>query len=220
MRPVTASQTIGPFWHLLGESGNDDLTRFGAAGPRIELAGRVIDGDGAPVTDACVEIWQATPPASPDFVGWGRCATDPHGNFRFTTLAPDPAEPYLAVAVFARGLLKPLWTRVYFVEEMDDPRDATRGGVNGPALPVQRGRESPLLIDDPRDATRGGVNGPALPVHPPEGGYGKAPLLIDDPLLAALPPARRATLLARPEDGRWRWDIRLQGHGETVFLDL
>jgi hypothetical protein len=29
----------------------------------------------------------------------------------------------------------------------DEPRDATRGGVNGPALPVQRGRESPLLID-------------------------------------------------------------------------
>ena len=31
MPPVTASQTIGPFWHLLGESGNDDLTRFAAA---------------------------------------------------------------------------------------------------------------------------------------------------------------------------------------------
>jgi cbb3-type cytochrome oxidase subunit 3 len=35
------------------------------------------------------------------------------------------------------------------------------------------------MPDNPRDATRGGVNGPALPVHPPEGGYGKAPLLID-----------------------------------------
>ncbi len=47
--------------------------------------------------------------------------------------------------------------------KVDDPRDATRGGVNGPALPGQRGRESPLSIDR-RDATRGGVNGPALPV--------------------------------------------------------
>lgn len=163
MPPVTASQTIGPFWHLLGESGNDDLTRFGATGPRIELTGRVLDGDGAPVTDACVEIWQATPPASPDFLGWGRCATDPHGNFRFTTLAPDPAAPILSVAVFARGLLKPLWTRVYLAEA-----------------------EAP----------------------------------IDDPLLAALPAERRATLRARLDDGRWRWDIRLQGDGETVFLDL
>lgn len=163
MPPVTASQTIGPFWHLLGESGDDDLTRFGATGPRIELTGRVIDGDGAPVTDACVEIWQATPPAAPDFVGWGRCGTDPHGQFRFVTLAPDPAAPVLSVAVFARGLLKPLWTRVY---------------LGGPEAKI------------------------------------------DDPLLAALPPERRATLLARLEDGRWRWDIRLQGDGETVFLDL
>ena len=163
MPPVTASQTIGPFWHLLGESGDDDLTRFGATGPRIELTGRVIDGDGAPVTDACVEIWQATPPASPDFIGWGRCGTDPHGHFRFITLAPDPAAPVLAVAVFARGLLKPLWTRVYL---------------------------------------------------------GEPAAKIDDPLLAALTPERRATLIARLEDGRWRWDIRLQGDGETVFLDL
>ncbi|HEX3758389.1 MAG TPA: AMP-binding protein, partial [Kofleriaceae bacterium] len=46
----------------------------------------------------------------------------------------------------------------------EDPRDATRGAVNGPALPVQSGRESPLA-EDPRDATRGGVNGPALPVQ-------------------------------------------------------
>jgi protocatechuate 3,4-dioxygenase alpha subunit len=159
MAPVTASQTIGPFWHLLGDSGNDDLTRFGARGPRIEITGQVLDGDGVPVTDACIEIWQATPPASPEFVGWGRCATDPHGHFRFTTLAPDPAAPVLSVAVLARGLLRPLWTRVYLAE-------------------------------------------------------------IDDPLLAALPPERRATLLARREDGRWRWDIRLQGDGETVFLDL
>ena len=159
MPPVSASQTIGPFWHLLGESGNDDLTRFGAGGPRIELIGRVLDGDGAPISDACVEIWQATPPASPDFVGWGRCATDAHGNFRFITLAPDPAAPVLSVAVFARGLLRPLWTRVYLGE-------------------------------------------------------------IDDPLLAALPAARRETLQARLADGHWRWDIRLQGDGETVFLDL
>jgi 16S rRNA (cytosine967-C5)-methyltransferase len=34
----------------------------------------------------------------------------------------------------------------------------------------------PALPDDPRDATRGGVNRPALPGEPPEGGHGKAPL--------------------------------------------
>ena len=38
---------------------------------------------------------------------------------------------------------------------------------------------APPAAEEPRDATRGGVNGPALPVHPPEGGHGKAPLSID-----------------------------------------
>jgi protocatechuate 3,4-dioxygenase alpha subunit len=159
MRAVTGSQTIGPFWHMLADPAAADLTRFGAAGARLVLAGRVIDGDGAPVSDACVEIWQATPLASPVFPGWGRCATEPDGGFRFVTLAPDAGAPYLAVAVLARGLVKPLWTRVYFA----DP---------------------------------------------------------GDPLLAALPGARRATLLARSDEAGWRWDIRLQGDGETVFLEF
>lgn len=159
MSVVTASQTIGPFWHLLSEPSTADLTRLGATGPRLVLAGSVVDGDGAPVSDACVEIWQATPAASPAFPGWGRCATDAAGGFRFVTLAPDAGAPYSAVAILARGLLKPLWTRVYFAD-------------------------------------------------------------IADPLLASLPPARRATLLAKRDDGGWRWDVRLQGDGETVFLAL
>jgi len=159
MRLVTASQTIGPFWHPLGDPALGDLTRFGATGARLELTGCVFDGSGAPVEDACLEIWQATPLASPVFPGWGRCATGAGGKFGFVTLAPDPSAPYLAVAIFARGLVKALWTRVYFADT-------------------------------------------------------------GDPLLATLPVARRATLLARAEEGRWRWDVRLQGDGETVFLEL
>jgi protocatechuate 3,4-dioxygenase alpha subunit len=162
MRPVTPSQTIGPFWHMLADPMATDLTRFGAPGPRLQLTGRVIDGDDAAISDACVEIWQATPAASPVFSGWGRCATNALGAFRFVTLAPSAAAPYLSVAVFARGLVRPLWTRVYFADT-------------------------------------------------------------GDALLAALPAARRATLVAQAETGepaRWRWDIRLQGDGETVFLEL
>ena len=159
MAIVTSSQTIGPFWHLLGDTGDADLTRFGASGTRFELTGRVLDGDGAVVTDACIEIWQASPAASPTFPGWGRCGTDASGGFRFVTIAPEFDTPYFSVAVFARGLLRPLWTRVY-------------------------------------------------------------PFDVGDALLMSLPPARRATLLARFEPPVWRWDIRLQGDGETVFLDL
>jgi len=160
-RTVTASQTIGPFWHSLADPAQADLTRFGAAGPRLTLAGRVFDGDGALISDACLEIWQATPAASTAFPGWGRCATGADGGFRFVTLAPDPAQPCCSVAVLARGLVKPLWTRVYFA----DPGD--------------------------------------------------------DPLLAGVPAARRATLLAsKAAPGEYRWDVRLQGEGETVFLEF
>ena len=159
LRSVTASQTIGPFWHSLAEPGLADLTRHGATGTPLTLAGRVLDGTGASVDDACVEIWQATPPASPQFSGWGRCATDAHGAYRFVTLAPDPAAPFLAVIVLARGLVKPVWTRVYFADT-------------------------------------------------------------GDVLLAGLTAERRATQLARAEPDGWRWDIRLQGDGETVFLAL
>jgi protocatechuate 3,4-dioxygenase alpha subunit len=119
MKPVTPSQTIGPFWHPLADPALADLTRLGAPGPRIVLTGHVVDGDGAPISDACVELWQATPAASASFPGWGRCATGPHGAYTLTTVRPDPAAPYAAIAVLARGLVKPLWTRVYFADSGD-----------------------------------------------------------------------------------------------------
>jgi protocatechuate 3,4-dioxygenase alpha subunit len=164
-RTPTASQTVGPFWHMLDDPTTSDLTRFGATGARLLLSGRVIDGNNEPVNDACVEIWQATPAASPEFPGWGRCATNAHGAFRFATLEPDATEPCAAVCVFARGLSRPLWTRVYFVDV---------AGVTS----------------------------------------------YSDPLLAQLSPARRSTLLARRDESGWRWDIRLQGDNETVFLEI
>jgi protocatechuate 3,4-dioxygenase, alpha subunit len=41
-----------------------------------------------------------------------------------------------------------------------------------------------------------------------------------DPILGAVPAERRETLLARPTDDGYRFDIRLQGPGETVFFDV
>jgi protocatechuate 3,4-dioxygenase, alpha subunit len=99
----TASQTIGPFWHGLADPALADLTRSGAPGTRATLAGIVRDGDGAPVTDACVELWLPG-------VGWARAATGADGGYAFTIVEA----PAIAVAVFARGLLAALHTRVYF----------------------------------------------------------------------------------------------------------
>jgi protocatechuate 3,4-dioxygenase, alpha subunit len=130
MPAATASQTIGPYWHLLEDPAWADLTRFGAGpedGERMVLIGAITDGDGLPVSDACVELWQPSPPPSPNWDGFGRAATDSEGNFRFITLKPGPVAgapgsnvpqaPHAALTLFARGLLIHLQTRVYFDDE-------------------------------------------------------------------------------------------------------
>ena len=112
---ATASQTIGPYWHLIEHREFADLTRFGAAGERMTLTGRVTDGDGAPLADGCIELWQASPTASETFPGYGRAAADHDGRFRFTTIRPGPLPgpgnaqqaPHFALSVMARGILDP-----------------------------------------------------------------------------------------------------------------
>jgi protocatechuate 3,4-dioxygenase, alpha subunit len=122
---ATASQTIGPFWHLIDDPEWADLTRFGATGEKIVLTGSVTDGGGVAVGDAAIEIWQTSPATSDIFPGFGRCRTDPAGCFQFTTLKPEPVSgpgnalqaPHVAISIFARGLLTGLTTRLYFAEE-------------------------------------------------------------------------------------------------------
>jgi protocatechuate 3,4-dioxygenase alpha subunit len=106
----TPSQTVGPFFSLgLCRSQQTEVVPNGS----IRLAGQVLDGAGAPVPDAVVEVWQ------PDEAGtrWGRCGTDADGRFEFVT--DHPPDGYADVLVFARGLLKHLATRCYF-EPVDD----------------------------------------------------------------------------------------------------
>ena len=122
MPSATSSQTIGPFWHLIEHPEWADLTRFGAAGARVTLTGSVIDGDGNPVTDAAVELWQADPPADESFPGFGRCRTDQRGEFPLHDRETGadarprqrPAGSPLRHRLHARGLLKALMTRAYF----------------------------------------------------------------------------------------------------------
>ncbi len=88
MLTTTTSQTIGPYWHLLEDKSWADLTRFGATGEIITLEGRILDGAGSPMTDACVEIWQGSPARSEVFPGFGRSATDAQGRYHFKTIKP------------------------------------------------------------------------------------------------------------------------------------
>jgi protocatechuate 3,4-dioxygenase, alpha subunit len=125
----TPGQTIGPwFGYALPYAGSADLVPPGRPGA-VRLHGHVLDGAGLGVPDAMVEIWQAAPDGTVPqqegslhrdgwtFTGFGRCETDRLGHYSFTTLLPGPtaegAAPFLAVAVFARGLLDRLFTRIY-----------------------------------------------------------------------------------------------------------
>ena len=174
----TPSQTVGPFFAFgLPYEGGPEVVPGWREGA-IAIRGRVLDGAGDPVPDALVEIWQADGSGRVargggalrrdphGFSGFGRCPTDAAGVYRFTTLRPGASgadAPYIAVAVFARGLLKPVFTRLYL------PEDAAAHAT--------------------------------------------------DPLLSQIPEDRRATMIAeRGTDGVYRFDIRLQGEGETVFL--
>jgi protocatechuate 3,4-dioxygenase alpha subunit len=123
----TPSQTIGPFFHFaLVSMGGDDEPQ--AHDRRIEISGRVLDGQGAGVPDALVEIWQAN---SSDAGGFARSATDEEGFFRFRVARPRAAAhpnggtqaPHVAVGVFARGLLKRLVTRIYLEGAPENDRD-------------------------------------------------------------------------------------------------
>jgi protocatechuate 3,4-dioxygenase, alpha subunit len=122
----TPSQTAGPYFSI-GLLGRDDSEVVPRDSPdAIAVAGRVLDGDGEPVSDAMVEVWQADADGSyrPDF-GWGRSGTDPEGRFSFVLRKPGRVRdgegglqaPHVSVLVFARGLLKPVRTRMYFPDE-------------------------------------------------------------------------------------------------------
>jgi protocatechuate 3,4-dioxygenase, alpha subunit len=187
----TPSQTVGPFFHLgMDRPGWADLTADNPEGERIAIEGQVRDGDGAPVPDAVVEIWQANAagrynhpddrradkPLDPHFRGFGRAATDADGRFRFTTVKPGPVPgrgnalqaPHIEVALFARGLLKHLYTRIYFAGEALNTGD-------------------PLLTSIEDEAVR-------------------------RTLIAAQPEPGNPAL--------YRFDIVLQGDDETAFLDI
>ncbi len=198
----TASQTIGPFFHyaLTPESygrpgiAGGVLASADTAGERVRIEGRVFDGEGRPMPDAMVEIWQANAagrynhPADdrpahgreeaaldPSFRGFGRLGTDADGGFRFETVKPGPVPgrgntlqaPHINVILCARGMLDHAVTRIYFSDEAE---------ANG-----------------------------------------------HDPVLSAVEAGRRATLVAERRESAgeivYCFDIRLQGEAETVFFD-
>jgi protocatechuate 3,4-dioxygenase alpha subunit len=148
---ATTSQTVGPFFSIgFTRLNRDNLAPSKVSGERVSIEGRVLDGDGEPVPDAILEIWQANShgkyahpddqqdrPLEPDFRGFGRIFTDADGCFRFMTIKPGQVPgpggkqqaPHLVVSVFSRGLLRRLVTRVYFPDEQANADDFALGLV-------------------------------------------------------------------------------------------
>ena len=176
----TASQTIGPFFHEALRWPGGERVQFAERGTAIVLTGRLLDGAGEPLADSLIETWQLSPsgkvPAAATGEarphGLGRVETGKDGAYRIETSMPGSGSgaPFIDVTVFARGLLKPLRTRVYLADEA-------------------RVRSEPLL----------------------------------KPIAGS---TRLKTLIAIPDGSDpngaavYRWDIRLQGVGETVFFAL
>lgn len=141
---ATSSQTVGPYFRIgLRWLNRDNLVGEGVSGERVTIQGRVFDGDGAPVRDAILEIWQANAHGrydhpedtqakllEPGFKGYGRVPVTDEGMFRFATIKPGPVPgpqgkdqaPHLVVSVFMRGVLRRMVTRIYFP---DDPHNAS-----------------------------------------------------------------------------------------------
>jgi protocatechuate 3,4-dioxygenase, alpha subunit len=126
---ATPGQTVGPFFgYALPFDRGNELLPPGSPNA-VQLFGTVSDGEGRPVPDAIIEIWQADADGSiPNatgslhrdgwtFTGWGRASTDDEGRYSFSTVVPGATAPgaasFIHVAVFARGLLNRLFTRAY-----------------------------------------------------------------------------------------------------------
>ena len=141
----TPSQTVGPFFKIELTTDEHCVPRIAGLNTKGERAGitfRVLDGDGFPVNDAMLEIWQADSTGKynhPDdrrpgtaeegWIGFGRIATGEDGTCLLETIKPGPVRsntvqaPHLTVAVFARGMLKQLYTRVYFAGDAANDAD-------------------------------------------------------------------------------------------------
>lgn len=142
----TGSQTVGPFFHLGLTDPRSVACIAGPAakGERITLVCTVLDGDGVPMPDAMIEIWQANADGKyhhpedaqekaldPACGGFGRMGSDPAGQMKFETIKPGrvPAPdnrlqaPHLNISILGRGLLKRLSTRIYFAGDPANEED-------------------------------------------------------------------------------------------------
>ena len=161
----TPSQTVGPYFaygltpgqynYRLAEIASGSMADDKVAGEHIRIIGQVLDGEGVPINDAMIELWQADATgryagdsdvrANTGFSGFGRfgTGTDEENRFIFDTVKPGSVEngaaPHVSIIVFMRGMLTHAYTRAYFSDEVD-------ANANDPVLSsVPEGRRETLV---------------------------------------------------------------------------
>ncbi|GAA4466990.1 protocatechuate 3,4-dioxygenase subunit alpha [Nibrella saemangeumensis] len=124
----TPSQTVGPYFayglvpeqylydfkSLAGNQLADPLNEAGI----ITLTGKVFDGEGQPISDAMIELWDA---GNKRFGRFGT-GTDPENRYIFYATKPESVEgqaPHFSLIVFMRGQLLHSYTRLYFPDETE-----------------------------------------------------------------------------------------------------
>lgn len=220
----TASQTAGPYVHIglaPGAAGFDiyreelgrDIAGPNAKGQRIRVEGLVIDGMGSPVKDVLLEVWQANADGiypTPDgaavedgFRGWGRVITDfESGEWSFETVKPGPvAGRHPMSSGVARRVRD---THPDWMGRADEAAARMAPHLNFwlVARGINIGLNTRMYFPDEAEANAA------------------------DPVLNLIEwERRRATLIATRGDDKdglpvYRFEIRLQGDGETVFFDI
>ena len=152
---------LRPQWPAL--AGDDaDLTVNGRVngdpiGERIVVEGVLRDGEGRPVPNALIEIWQANAagryihreeihpaPLDPNFLGAGRCVSGSDGSYRFITIKPGsypwgnhrnawrPA--HIHFSIFGAGLAQRLVTQMYFPGDPTLPYDPIFNSTEDPEV--------------------------------------------------------------------------------------
>ncbi len=164
----TPSQTVGPYFRigLTETNARPCIAGPKAKGERIRLTFRVVDGDGVPINDCMIEIWQAdaagtynhpddarSGASDPECFGFGRMGTDEKGVCEFETVRPGRVPgpnnvlqaPHLNVGVYARGMLHQFYTRVYFAGDPANAEDPVLAMV-----PVERRETLQARVDPSR----------------------------------------------------------------------
>lgn len=155
--PRTPSQTVGPYLSIAMRWADGPFVVPEGTPGAFWIRGRVLDGAGEPISDAVIETWQADPDGAfatdadaKGFRGFGRSATIDDGSWAILTLKPGGIPgargrlqaPHIDVAVFARGLLKQAFTRIYFSDE------AEANAADGVLKSVEPERRPTLIAEE------------------------------------------------------------------------